>query len=414
MDKPLNPKPKTFKKLLLFSVPFLFLLSLMILNFTKKKQVNLKKDRLSIKEVFQGDFEDIVLLNSTVEPKTSVFINIIQGGSVSEIFVESGIVLKKGTPLLRIYNPNAELSYLTQETAMIEQINNLRNIRVSIKNQQLNLDEQLLSIDNAFKNAKRQFKVDSTLYKKDILARNDYQKTAQEYQFQTERKKVIRTSAFNEKNERKEQLSRINTSLNNMLKSLELLRKNKENFIVKAPKNGQLSSFNPILGQNYNQGESVGKLDLLDGYKLVANVDEYYNSKLSKGIKGSVTIENKVYNITLTKIFQEIINGQFKVELMFENKQIPSNIKRGMSVKTKLFLSSNKQALMISKGLFYQSTNGQWVFVLNSDNKAVKKRIKIGRENPFYYEIIEGLDVGDKVITSNYDDFITVEEINLE
>jgi len=414
MDKKITKKNKKIKKVLLFGIPILLIVSLMIMNFTRKKQVNLKRDNLSIKEVKQGDFEDIVLLNSVVEPKTSVLINIIQGGSVSEIFVESGQFLKKGTPLMRIYNPNAELSYLTQETAMIEQINNLRNIRVSIKNQQLNLDEQLLGIDNAFKNAKRQYLLDSTLYKKDILARNDYQKTAQEFNFQKERNSVIKESANNEKGERVVQLKRIKSSLNNMLKSLELLRNNKENFVVKAPKDGQLSSFNPILGQNYNQGETVGKLDVKDGYKFVARVDEYYSSKLHKGIKGSVTIENKIYKIVLSKIFQEIVNGQFRVELKFEENEIPKSIKNGMSVKTKLFLSGNSNALLISKGMFYQSTNGKWVFVLNSDSKAVKRKVQIGRENPFYYEILSGLQVGDKIITSSYDDFIGIEEINLK
>jgi HlyD family secretion protein len=315
---------------------------------------------------------------------------------------------------MRIYNPNAELSYLTQETAMIEQINNLRNIRVSIKNQQLNLDEQLLSIDNAYKNALRQFNLDSSLYKKDIIARNDFEKTQLEYQFQKERKSVIKTSATTEKSERVVQLNRIKTSLNNMLKSLELLRKNKENFIVKAPKDGQLSSFNPILGQSYNQGESVGKLDVLDGYKLVATVDEYYSSKLNKNIKGLVTIENETYKISISKIFQEIVNGQFRIELKFEENEISKSIKNGMSVKTKLFLSGNNKALLISKGMFYQSTNGKWVFALNSNNKAVKRKVQIGRENPFYYEILSGLEIGDKIITNSYDDFLDVEVVNLQ
>ncbi len=414
MDKKITPKNKKTKKALLYGIPILLVLSFLIMNFTRKKQVNLKRDTISIKEVIQGDFEDIVLLNSVVEPKTSILINIIQGGSVSEIFVESGQFLKKGTPLMRIYNPNAELSYLTQETAMIEQINNLRNIRVSIKNQQLNLDEQLLGIDNAYKNAKRQYNLDSVLYKKDIVARNDYQRSAQEYNFQKERNSVIKESATNEKSERVVQLKRIKTSLNNMLKSLELLRKNKENFVVKAPKNGLLSSFNPILGQNYNQGETVGKLDLKDGYKFVARVDEYYSSKLHEGIKGSVTIEDKTYKIVLSKVFQEIVNGQFRVELKFEENEIPKGIKNGMSVKTKLFLSGNSKALLISKGMFYQSTNGKWVFILNQDNKAVKRNVQIGRENPFYYEILDGLKVGDKIITSSYDDYMDVEVVNLK
>lgn len=414
MDKQLQPKNKAVKKGLLWGILIIFLLTIILLNVTNKKQVNLKRDTLRIQEVIKGDFEDVILFNATVEPKTSVLINVIQGGAVSEIFVESGQIVAKGTPLLKVYNPNAELNYLTQETAMVEQINNLRNLRVSIKNQQLNLDQQLLSIDNDFRNARRQYKIDSTLYKKEVIARNDFYKSEQEYTFQKERNNVIKKSVSEEKRNRVVQLSRIDTSLLNMEKSLELLHKNKENFIVKAPVSGLLSSFNSILGENYNQGQPIGKIDVLDGYKLVANVDEYYISKLYDGISGSVAVNDKSYEVKLSKIYPEINNGQFKIELNFKQDSLPADIKRGMSLKTKVFLSGKSKALLVSKGLFYQSTNGQWIFVLNSEDKAVKRNIKIGRENPFYYEVLEGLKVGDKVITSNYDDFKDVEEINIE
>lgn len=414
MDKQLQPKNKAVKKGLLWGILIIFLLTIILVNATNKKQVNLKRDTLRIQEVIKGDFEDVILFNATVEPKTSVLVNVIQGGAVSEIFVESGQIVNNGTPLLKVYNPNAELNYLTQETAMVEQINNLRNLRVSIKNQQLNLDQQLLSIDNDFRNARRQYKIDSTLYKKEVIARNDFYKSEQEYTFQKERNNVIKKSVTEEKRNRVVQLSRIDTSLLNMEKSLELLHKNKENFIVKAPVSGLLSSFNPILGENYNQGQPIGKIDVLDGYKLVANVDEYYISKLYDGISGSVAVNDKSYEVKLSKIYPEINNGQFKVELNFKQDSLPADIKRGMSLKTKVFLSGKSKALLVSKGLFYQSTNGQWIFVLNSEDKAVKRNIKIGRENPFYYEVLEGLKAGDKVITSNYDDFKDVEEINIE
>lgn len=414
MDKQLKPKNKKTKKMLFLGIPLVLLVSFMLMNLTRKKQVNLKKDNIIIKEVLKGDFEDVVLFNSTVEPKTSVLVNVIQGGSVSEIFVESGQMINKGTPLLRVYNPNAELNYLTQETAIIEQINNLRNIRVSIKNQQLNLDQQLLSISNDFKNAEREYELDNKLYSKGVVAKNDFQKTSQEFSFQKERTMVIKKSVSEEKKSRETQLSRINSSIINMEKSLNLLRKNKENFVVKAPVSGLLSSFNPILGENYNQGQSVGKVDVLDGYKLVAKVDEYYISKLDEGIKGSVKVHTETYNISLHKIYPEVVNGRFTVELLFKKDSLSKNIKIGMSLKSKLFLSNNSKALLVTKGQFYQSTSGNWVFVLNSDNKAVKRTIKIGRENPFYYEIIDGLKEGDRIITSSYDDFENVEEVNIQ
>jgi len=414
MDKQLKVKSKTPKKILLWGIPILTIFAFMLMNLTRKRQVNIQKEALSIREVFKGDFEDVILFSSIVEPKTSVLVNVIQGGSVSEIFAESGQMIKKGTPLLKVYNPNAELNYLTQETAIVEQINNLRNIRVNIKNQQLILDQQLLSIANDFRNAERQFKLDSTLYSKEVVAKNEYQKSSQEYSFQKERSGVIKKSVTEEKKSRDIQLSRIDKSITNMQKSLELLLKNKENFLVKATVTGLLSSFNPILGESYTQGQPIGKIDVLDGYKLVANLDEYYISKLKEGILGRVSVNGKSFDVLLSKVLSEVVNGQFQVELLFKNDSLPKSIKRGMSLKSKVFLSNDSKALLISKGLFYQSTNGAWVFVLNSAQKAVKRKIRIGRENPFYYEVLEGLQEGDKVITSSYDDFKKVEEINIE
>ncbi|WP_460219613.1 efflux RND transporter periplasmic adaptor subunit [Psychroserpens sp. MEBiC05023] len=413
MDKQIQPKQKRVKKMTLIGVLVLVVLAITVLNMTRKKQVNLDKTTLALREVTKGDFEDVVLFNSVVQPKTSVLINIVEGGSVSEIFAESGQIVKQGDPLLRVYNPNAELNYLTQETAIVEQINNLRNIRVNIKNQQLNLNEQLLSIDNSFKNAKRQYVIDTTLYKKDIIAKNDYESSVQEFKYQSERNKAIKQSVSQEKKDRNVQLTRINESIKNMQKSLELLRQNKGNFIVKAPVDGLLSSFNPNLGQSYNQGESVGKVDVLNGYKLVARVDEYYSSKLNEGIMGIVSTNNQKQDVSISKIHPEVVNGQFEMELKFVKDSTLNNIKRGTSLQTKVFLSGNTKALMVPKGLFYQSTNGKWAFVLNSENKAVKRNIKIGRENPFYYEVLSGLQEGDKIITSSYDDFIDVEEVNI-
>lgn len=414
MDKQIQPKNKKTKKMLLWSIPIVILCSVILLNITRKKQINLKRESISIKEVKKGDFEDVILFNSRVEPKTTVLVNVIQGGSVEKIFVESGQRVTKGTPLLKVYNPNAELNYLTQETAIVEQINNLRNIRVSIKNQQLTLDQQLLSIDNDFRNAERQYKLDLKLFEKGVIAKNTFLKTKQEYDFQKQRIQVIKKSVAEEKKSRDIQLNRINISITNMQKSLGLLRKNKENFTVKAPVNGLLSSFNPILGENYNQGQPIGKIDVLDGYKLVADIDEYYISKLREGINGSIAVNAKNHGIKLSKIYPEVINGQFKIELQFTKDTLLKGIKRGMSLKSKVFLSGKTQALLIPKGMFYQSTSGKWVFVLTSDNKAVKRNIKIGRENPFFYEVLDGLKEGDRIITSNYDDYKEVEEINIQ
>ena len=414
MDKAIQPKRKIINKKVIWIGVGVLLIALMGYNMTRPVQANIKRSEIRIKTVKEGDFEDAILFNSTVEPKSSILVNIIEGGSVSEIYAENGQMVKEGTPLLHVYNPNATLNYMTQETAIIEQMNNLRNIKMSVKNQQLTLTEQQLGINNDFANAKRQYKVDSVLYAKQAISKFEFEKSIQEYKFQNQRFGVIKQSVTDEKKNRKEQLMTINQSIANMERSLELLRKNKENFIVKAPKTGLLSSFSPVLGQNYNQGQSIGKIDVLDGYKLLAKVDEYYISKLREGIKGVVSIEDKSFDIELTRINPEVVGGQFEVILNFKNETLPESVKRGMSLKSKLFLSGNSKALLLSKGSFYQETNGNWAYVLTADNIAEKRSIKIGRENPFYYEILEGLHVGDRVITSTYKDYENIEQLNLE
>tara|TARA_R110002050_G_scaffold20348_1_gene57618 strand:+ start:5470 stop:6720 length:1251 start_codon:yes stop_codon:yes gene_type:complete len=413
MDKKLQPKNKTLKKVLLIGIPILVVIGLVSMNLLHVKQVKLNRDKLAIKQAVRGDFEDVVLLNSTVIPKTTVLVNVLQGGSVAEVFAESGQMVKKGDVLLRIFNPKAELNYLTQETAITEQINNLQNIRVNIKNQQLTLQEQLLSIENAYKNAQRQYVTDTNLYNNEVIAKNVYEASVQEYTYQSKRNEAIKESIKQEETDRKIQLTRINTSIQNMERSLEMLRKNKENFLVKAPADGLLSSFNPTLGENYPQGKNVAKIDVLDGFKLVAKVDEYYISKLDEGIRGEVNVNAQSYEIQVSKIYSEVIKGQFEMEMQFKTDSI-TDVRRGMSLKSKVFLSGNSSALLLPKGMFYQSTSGKWVFVLNSENEAVKRNVRIGRENPFYYEVIDGLNEGDKVITSDYDGFEDVELVVIE
>ena len=413
MDKIIKPKNKKIKKAAFIAIPIILLIGLVSINLTHQKQVNLKREKLVIKQVTSGDFEDVVLLSSTIVPKTTVLVNVLQGGSVAEVFVESGQYVKKGDLLLRIFNPDAELNYLTQETAITEQINNLQNIRVNIKNQQLTLQEQYLSIENAFKKAKRQYATDTTLYADGVIAKNVYEASTQEYDYQSKRNVAIQKSIRQEKYDREVQLKRINNSIHNMELSLEMLRKNKENFLVKAPVSGLLSSFNPLLGEHYGQGKNIAKIDVLEGFKLLANADEYYISKLNEELQGSVTLNNKTYPVYLSKIHSEVVNGQFQIELNFANDSLP-DVKRGMSLKTKVFLSSNSMAKLIPKGMFYQSTGGNWVFVLNTEQEAVKRNIRIGRENPFYYEVLSGLEEGDQIITSDYKGFEDVVKINIE
>lgn len=407
-----NKKPK-YKIILLILVGILTLSALLYSSVFRKKTLNVDASRISIREVKEGRFDDIVILNGKIEALNSALINVVEGGAVQDIFVEDGIMVTKGQPLVRLYNPNTELGYLQQETAIIEQINNLKNLKISLTNQELELEKELILIQHDFTDAEQQYELDKKLFQKEIIPEKDYNKSLENFNYQSKRKGVIQTSVKREKQARAAQISSINQALDKMERNLDILRDNKKNFLVLANASGRLSSFEPSLGKHINAGESIGKIDIMDGYKITAKVDEYYISRLEPAQSGTIESGGKIYDVMISKVLPEVKDGQFQVELVFKN-EVPADLKIGMSFSVKLFLSESSESLLVAKGAFYQETAGKWIFVLDGDKKAVRREIKLGRENPVYYEVTEGLKVGDRVITSSYEDYKNVEVLELK
>lgn len=407
-----NKKPK-YKIILLILVGILTLSALLYSSVFRKKTLNVDASRISIREVKEGKFDDIVILNGKIEALNSALINVVEGGAVQDIFVEDGAMVTKGQPLVRLYNPNTELGYLQQETAIIEQINNLKNLKISLTNQELELEKELILIQHDFTDAEQQYELDKRLFQKEIIPEKDYNKSLENFNYQSKRKGVIQTSVKREKQARAAQISSINQALDKMERNLDILRDNKKNFLVLANASGRLSSFDPSLGKHINAGESIGKIDIMDGYKITAKVDEYYISRLKPAQSGTIESSGKTYEVMISKVLPEVKDGQFQVELVFKN-EVPADLKIGMSFSVKLFLSESSESLLVAKGAFYQETAGKWIFVLDGDKKAVRREIKLGRENPVYYEVTEGLKAGDRVITSSYEDYKNVEVLELK
>lgn len=412
MDTIIKGKNKKNKYLGFGLAGFLIFCAVAYSMVNKKRSLNVKYGEIVIKEVSNNYFEDFMIFQAKVEPLHSILINIIEGGAVQEIFVENGVNVEKGQALARLYNPNTELGYMTQETSIIEQINNLNKARLDIRNQELNLAKDLVAIEHDYVDAGNQYKLDKKLYEQEILAENDWIKTQENYRFQQERKNIIQQSIQKEKQTNQVQIQQINQSINTMEKSLEVLRNNKKNFLISAPLSGRLSSFEPILGKTYQAGESIGKIDVMKGYKLVAKVDEFYLDKVVKGQKGTITHKGGEIEVEVTSVIPEVKDGQFQVELNFTTND-NLDLQQGLSFGVQLMLSEKSKSTIISKGSFYTDTAGKWVFVVKGD-KAERRMIKLGRENPLYYEVLEGLNPGDKVITSSYKDYIDVEVLNIE
>ncbi|WP_159476719.1 efflux RND transporter periplasmic adaptor subunit [Chryseobacterium sp. 18068] len=378
----------------------------------QKKTYNVKSEDITIDEVTNGKFEDMLMVTAQTQSLNSSMVNVLEGGAVKEIFAEDGQMLMKGQPIARVYNPNTEFNYLNQETGIMQQISQMRSSLLELKNQEFNQDKELLQSQNDYNTALQTYNLQKRLYDAEIGKKTDYDMASQNLNYQKQRKQIVEKGSANEKTSRNSQFAAINNSINQMDKSLNILRSNKNNFLIMAPVSGRLSSFNISLGQNLTSGESIGKIDLMGGYKLIAKVDEYYINKLQVGIKGSLDNNGKEYEVIIAKILPEVKDGQFSVELNFTDVK-PENLKIGMTFGVKLKLSGDTQSLMIPKGNFYKDTNGKWIFVVKG-NKAVKRNISLGRENPMYYEVVSGLKAGETVITSDYSELKKYEILDIK
>jgi len=378
----------------------------------QKKTYNVKSEDIQTDVVTNGKFEDMLMVTAQTQSLNSSLVNVLEGGAVKEIFAEDGQMIEKGQPIARVYNPNTEFNYLNQETGIMQQISQMRNSLLELKNQEFNQDKEILQSQNDYNTALQSFNLQKRLYDAEIGKKTDYDVALQNLNYQKQRKLIVEKGSSSEKSSRNSQFTAINNSISQMEKSLNILRSNKNNFLIMSPVSGRLSSFNVSLGQNLTSGESIGKVDLMDGYKLIAKVDEFYINKLQNGIKGSLESNAKQFEVIITKILPEVKDGQFSVELTFIDAK-PENLKIGMTFGVKLKLSADTQSLVIPKGNFYKDTNGKWIFVLKN-NKAEKRPINLGRENQMYYEVVSGLKQGETVITSDYTELKKYEMLDIQ
>lgn len=410
MDTVIKSKSKKLKFATLAAVLFLAFGTMAYFSFSKKKSLNVNANEILVKTVSSEYFEDFMVFQARVEPLNAMLVNIVEGGSVQEIFAENGTHVEKGQALAKMYNPNSELNYMTQETAIIEQMNNLNNGKLNIRNQELQLTQDLLSIEHDYNDAKRIHDLNARLFEKGVISKNEWNQIQESLRFQEQRKNNIQLSIQREKQSNKIQISQINRSIATMEKSLGILRNNKKNFLITAPASGNLTSFEPIVGKTYQSGESIGKIDVMKGYKLVAEVDEFYLEKVAVGQKGQVDYKGQMLEVTVIKVLPEVKGGLFQVELSFAKTDLV--LQTGLSFGVKLILSEKQKTLVLPKGQFHNESGGQSVFVVNG-NEATRQPIQLGRENPDYYEVLGGLKAGDRVVTSSYADYKDVEVLKL-
>ncbi len=413
MDTKIEKKRSKLKIILLALAGVVVLGLFLGYFFRQKKTFNVKAEDLQVEKVTRGKFEDMMMITAQTQSLNSSLVNVMEGGAVKEIFTEDGKMVTKGEPLARVYNPNTEFNFMSQETGIMQQISQMRNTLLELKNQEFIQDKEILQAQNDYNTAQQNYNLQKRLYDAEIGKKTDYDMARQNLAYQQKRKQIVEQSIVNEKHSRASQIAAVNNSIAQMEKSLDVLRNNKNNFLIMSPATGRLSSFSISLGQSLTTGQSIGKVDLMGGYKLVAKIDEYYINKLHAGIKGTLESNGKEYNVIVSKVLPEVVQGQFSAELNFADNNKPDDLKIGMTFGVKLKLSADTQSLMIPKGNFFKDTNGKWIFV-TENGKAVRKNISLGRENPLYYEVLSGLKEGEQVIVSDYSDYKKYEILDIK
>lgn len=384
--------------------------TLLFSNITGNSRINVDAGKVTVEEITKGQFQEFIPVDGTVQPIKTVYIDAIEGGTVDKLFTEDGKMLQAGDPILKLSNQQLHMETIKNEAQLLDQQNNLRSSRLTMDQQTNRLKDELLKLDFDLKQAERTFKANLQLIKGKNISQNEFNKSEEDYHYLQGKRTLLVQNIKADSTFRKSQESQIDFSLNLISRNLNFLSTSLDNLLIKAPISGQLSSLKAELGETKTKGENLAQIDDISDYKIRARIGEYYGSRLFEGLKGRFLFDGKTYTLVVKKIFPEVKNGEFQADMVFEGDK-PANIKRGQTLQIKLELGQTSSAILLPRGGFFQDTGGAWVYVVNSDGLATKRDVRLGRQNPLHYEVLEGLAPGDKVITSKYSGFNNADEI---
>ncbi len=373
-----------------------------------------EKDRLSITQVNAGKFDDYITINGNVAPIATIYMDAYEGGRVSEKLIEEGSMVKKGDIILKLENMNLYEQILASESNLALKQNDLRSTRLTFDARQVEGRRSLATASTDLQRLKRNFEQNEALYQDELISREVYLTSKENYELAQQQHDIIKVQTEQDDALRKTSLSGLDTDLNRMQQTLSMVYERLDHLNVRAPADGQLGFLDAEIGQNIAQGQRIGQVNVLTNFKIEANIDEHYIDRVKRDLSASLERNDNEFPLRLRKVYPEVRSGRFKVDLVF-TKEKPETIRAGQSYNIKLQLGASNDALLLPKGGFFQSTGGQWVFVVNPNgDEAIKRNIRIGKQNSRYYEVLEGLEPGDQVITSNYDSFGEAERIVLK
>lgn len=380
-------------------------LIVVLLTTTSSNSLRVDKNNLTMAKVEKGEFNDYTRISGSVQPLVSVQLSPQEGGIVQEIITEEGSFVKKGDPILVLSNDNLDLQILNAEAELAEKENILRNTMIQMEQQKLSVRQEELQLSTEVQRNLRNFKQQEALYKEKLIPKEDYLKAKEDYELAEKRFQLVKERSFQDSLYRGVEIQQMSQSLNNMRINMEMIRGRKEKLIVRAPIEGELGLLEVTLGQSISGGEKIGQINSVDKYKLETKIDEHYIDRVIPGLIANFERQGKEFEVILRKVYPEVREGKFQADFKFENDE-PNNLRRGQTFYLDLQLGQPEETVIIPRGTFYQKTGGRWIYVIDKNgNKAVKREIKIGRQNPQFYEVVEGLEPGEQVIVSSYDRF---------
>ena len=410
MDKKL-PKIKGWRKALTKkAMPWWFagiaaVIIIILLATTSSNSLRIDKDSVTIAEVKNDSFNDYTRISGSVQPLISVQLSPHEGGIVQEILIEEGSLVRAGDPILILSNDNLDLQILNAEAELAEKENILRNTMIQMEQQKLSVRQDELQLSMEVERNLRNYRQQEALYKDNLIPKEDYIKAKEDFELSDKRYQLVKQRAVQDSLYRSVEIQQMQQSLNNMRLNMEMIRGRKNKLVVTAPIDGDLGLLDVTLGQSVAEGAKIGQINSIDTYKLETKIDEHYIDRVVPGLMANFERQGKDFEVILRKVYPEVREGKFQADFKFENEE-PANLRRGQTFYIDLQLGQPEQAVIIPRGTFYQKTGGRWIYVVDKNgNKAIKREIKIGRQNPQFYEVTEGLEPGEKVIVSSYDRF---------
>jgi HlyD family secretion protein len=416
MDRRIERKRWTTKRIawLAAAAIAVFLIVYGLISVGGSSTVRLESERLTIAQVTQGAFQEFIPVSGVVTPLKTFYLDAAQGGRVAAVYLEEGGMVNVGDSILRLDNTDLRLDIMYREAQLFEQINNLRNTRLAMEQRSLDLRAELLEVDRRINESRRARDQAVALKEKNLISANEFERAGEEFDYWASKRELTIETRKQDSILRSVQLEQLEASVERMQANLEVVRQRLDELVIRAPIAGQLTALNAEVGESKSMGQRLGQIDVLVGFKLQADVDEYYVARITPGLPGEMTTSGTDNQLRVSKVYPEVTGGKFKIDLQFVD-QTPPNLRRGQTLQVKLMLSDLSQAVLLPRGGFYNSTGGRWVYVVDADGTtATKREVQLGRQNTDVYEVLGGLQPGDRVITSSYETFAQYDKIILK